>query len=363
MDNVLLVANSVYQLFTAIHMRTTILSQGEAELILTDVTPGLPACRERLAGTGLFHRILLGETARWCKQYAGAKGAALDAAFQDPPSTLHWLLSDELGRYTAVYFANFDPFARLLACWFSQESCRFFCYEDGFSAYVIDFLRGDRAPINRHPAGRKIQDKLAGMLLYEPRLARRGDGVANLPLPKVRREDGRLKDVLNYVFAYRKPEDLEPFIFLEQSFRAEGIATNDIALMELCRQAVGPGRFLVKPHPRNPENLPRQLGLTRKYPGNAPWELFLLNEDPMACTVLTVCSNGALTSRLVFGLETPVVMLYRLFTGKVLWKEDAALHQYLRQFQCQFAGRNYYVPKTPYELTDILTYLGGKYGN
>ena len=187
--------------------------------------------------------------------------------------------------------------------------------------------------------------------------------MANLPLPKVRREDGRLKDVLNYVFAYRKPEDLEPFIFLEQSFRAEGIATNDIALMELCRQAVGPGRFLVKPHPRNPENLPRQLGLTRKYPGNAPWELFLLNEAPMACTVLTVCSNGALTSRLVFGLETPVVMLYRLFTGKVLWKEDAALHQYLRQFQCQFAGRNYYVPKTPYELTDILTYLGGKYGN
>ena len=96
MDNVLLVVNSVYQLFTAIHMRTTILSQGEAELILTDVTPGLPECRERLAGTGLFHRILLGETARWCKQYAGAKGAALDAAFQDPPSTLHWLLSDEL---------------------------------------------------------------------------------------------------------------------------------------------------------------------------------------------------------------------------------------------------------------------------
>ena len=324
------------------------------------VRPRRPAA---LAGAGLFHRILLGSTAQWCRQYAGAKGAALDAAFQDPPSTLHWLLSDELGRYTAVYFANFDPFARLLACWFSQESCRFFCYEDGFSAYVIDFLRGDRAPINRHPAGRKIQDKLAGMLLYEPRLARRGDGVANLPLPKVRREDGRLKDVLNYVFAYRKPEDLEPFIFLEQSFRAEGIATNDIALMELCRQAMGPGRFLVKPHPRNPENLPRQLGLTRKYPGNAPWELFLLNEAPMACTVLTVCSNGALTSRLVFGLETPVVMLYRLFTGKVLWKEDAALHQYLRQFQCQFAGRNYYVPKTPYELTDILTYLGGKYGN
>ena len=49
MANVLLVANSVYQLCAASHMRTTILSQGEAGLILTDVTPGLPECRERLA--------------------------------------------------------------------------------------------------------------------------------------------------------------------------------------------------------------------------------------------------------------------------------------------------------------------------
>ena len=51
------------------------------------------------------------------------------------------------------------------------------------------------------------------------------------------------------------------FIFLEQSFRAEGLQNNDLALMRECREAVGPGRFIVKPHPRNPENVPLQLGL------------------------------------------------------------------------------------------------------
>ena len=184
MDNVLLVANSVYQLFTAIHMRTTILSQGEAELILTDVTPGLPECRERLAGTGLFHRILLGETARWCKQYAGAKGAALDAAFQDPPSTLHWLLSDELGRYTAVYFANFDPFARLLACWFSQESCRFFCYEDGFPPMSSTSSGGTGRPLTATRRGGKFRISWQGCYCTSPAWPGGGTGWPTSPCPR-----------------------------------------------------------------------------------------------------------------------------------------------------------------------------------
>ena len=131
--------------------------------------------------------------------------------------------------------------------------------------------------------------------------------------------------------------------------------------MRLCQQAVGPGRFLVKPHPRNPENVPFQLGLTRKYPTEAPWELFLFNENPEHCTTITVCSNAALTSRIVFGMDVNAVMLYRLFEGKILWKEDAILKQYLRKFRRQFAGNNYYVPQTVYELQDILTYLGGRH--
>ena len=66
----------------------------------------------------------------------------------------------------------------------------------------------------------------------------------------------------------------------------------------------------------------------------------------------------ALTGRLVFGMDIPTVMLYRLFEGKVLWKEDAVLSRYLQRFRRQFAGKNYYVPQTVYELKAVLGYLG-----
>ena len=62
--------------------------------------------------------------------------------------------------YVEIYFSNFDPFLRMLACQYYTLPCEFVCYEDGFSSYVIDYLREDRAAINRHPEGQKIRDKV-----------------------------------------------------------------------------------------------------------------------------------------------------------------------------------------------------------
>ena len=258
-----------------------------------------------------------------------------------------------------MLFPNFDWLARLLAC---RYSCPFYWVEDGFSSYVIDFARPDRSAVNRHPLGARLGERTEAALLYEPRLAMRGDGRKNLPLPKLSRQDGALRELLNFVFAYHPPQDLPPFLFLEQSFRAENIRGNDLELMAQCQQAVGPGRFGVKPHPRNGDHLPQALGLSRKVDLSVPWELFLLNQEPPRPAVLTVCSNGALSGRLCLGLEDDTVMLYKLYTGKVLWKENQVLSRYLEAFRRQFAGRNYYVPETVFELRNVLKVLGGQYG-
>lgn len=358
-DRVLMIANSVYQLMTAVHIRQNLLPECQVDLIVTDITPSLSGCAERIRQTSLFHRVIyavIGETNR----KIGGGEEELSAVFRDIPQWLQWSLSEELDDYSQIYFSNYDLFIRMLACRYYHSPCEFLCYEDGFSSYVIDFLRSDRALVNRHAEGRKIKDKVKRVLLYEPRLAMRRDGLPNCAIPKIDPDDRKLRERLNYIFDYRRPDWCADFLFLEQSFRAEKIKTNDLELMEECRQTVGSARFAVKPHPRNPENLPLQRGLTRKIAGDAPWELFLLNEQPREITVITVCSNAALSSRLLFGMDIHTVMLYRLFQGKVLWKEDDRLAQYLRRFRRQFAGKQYYVPETVYELRSILGYLGGQ---
>lgn len=357
----LLVASSVYHLLTAVNLKHTRLGEEEADLVVTDLTPSLPGLIPRLRETGLFSRVIPAHVRELSGEYPMDREDEVARCFEERDQVLRWVLGEELEPgYRQVIFPNFDWLSRLLACRYRQTP--FYWMEDGFSSYVIDFLRKDRAAVNRHPLAGELAGALAGVLLYEPRLAMRGDGVPNLPLPKLSPEDRELRGKLNFIFDYHSPRNLPPFLFLEQSFRAEGISSNDLELMEECQQTVGESRFGVKPHPRNGDHLPWQLGLSPKVVLEAPWELVLLNEGPNRCTVLTVCSNGALSGRLCLGLDQNTVLLYKLFRGKVLWKEDRQLTRYLETYRRQFAGKNTYVPETVYELRSILNYLGGSYG-
>ena len=149
--NALFLVNSVYQLLTAVHLKRTLLQNREADLLLTDVTPALPRLRGRLEETGLFARVILAKGAELQGRCHLNRPAELDACFQNQEALLRGALSGELGEYGEIYFANFDVLARLLACRYDHLPCRFYWYEDGFSSYVIDYLRPDRAAANRHP--------------------------------------------------------------------------------------------------------------------------------------------------------------------------------------------------------------------
>ena len=84
--------------------------------------------------------------------------------------------------------------------------------------------------------------------------------------------------------------------------------------------------------------MPQRVGLSRRAELRVPWELFLLNEGPDRCCLVTVCSNGALSGRLCLGLDGNTVLLYKLYTGKVLWKENHTLARFLEAYRRQFAA-------------------------
>ena len=66
----LVAVNSVYQLLTAVHMRRTILCDGETDLLLTDTTPKLMDYLPRLKETGLFRRVISAKTKELSRKYA-----------------------------------------------------------------------------------------------------------------------------------------------------------------------------------------------------------------------------------------------------------------------------------------------------
>lgn len=353
----LMIVNSIYQLLNAINLKNTILDDEIVDIVLTDVTSKLKDYIPRLNDCKMFRKVIFASVFQLNQEHAAAKEPGVSECFKNSESILNWYLNEELDVYDYVYFANYDIFTRILAYHWYDMPCEFIAFEDGFSSYVINYLDYKRAKINQHTDGIKIKDKVKRIYLYEPHLAVRNDNIRNIQLPKINRNNKELIEILNYVFDYQGMKDCFKFIFLEQSFRAEGIKGNDIELMKECVTEVGYEQFIVKPHPRNIENRSFNLGISSKSIGDAPWELFLLNGDFNNKIVITVCSNAALTSRIVFGMDINTVMLYELYNGKVLWKEDDILKQYLKKFKKQFAGENYYIPRTIFELRNTLKYL------
>lgn len=119
----LVAVNSVYQLLTAVHMRRTILCDGETDLLLTDTTPKLMDYLPRLKETGLFRRVISAKTKELSRKYAVGSMEEISEGYRSIPSIFRWVLSDELDDYGAIYFANFDTFMRMLACQYYDQPC------------------------------------------------------------------------------------------------------------------------------------------------------------------------------------------------------------------------------------------------
>ena len=70
---ILIIANSIYQLLTAVHMKLSIFKDYKADLIITDITPQLKECLPRIKDTGLFDKVIFAATKEINKKYAAAK--------------------------------------------------------------------------------------------------------------------------------------------------------------------------------------------------------------------------------------------------------------------------------------------------
>ncbi len=208
----LLVASSVYHLLTAVNLKHTRLGAEEADLVVTDLTPSLPGLIPRLRETGLFSRVIPAHVRELSGEYPMDREEEVARCFEERDQVLRWVLGEELEPgYRQVIFPNFDWLSRLLACRYRQTP--FYWMEDGFSSYVIDFLRKDRAAVNRHPLAGELAGALAGVLLYEPRLAMRGRGSQSAPCPSFPQRTGNCGKAELYLQLSLAPESAPLSLF------------------------------------------------------------------------------------------------------------------------------------------------------
>ena len=322
----LFVCNSVYQILVAMWIQYACCGDTPADMIVSDHMNGGEALCKRLRKSSMFENVYYVENVSFAKFQKRIHRLERIEASLMPNRFLDRFVHLE-HRYSSIYLANVDYFSQLLfdAASHKNPEVKLFIYEDGLFTYSRLYEKdyaGTYIPVtqplkkflHRHIyRKRTIYGHVAGMLLFNPDNMNWTPPFPVQALLKIDRTDEQFRTLCNLVFDYSQSVDQydRKYIFMEESFYAEGAALNDLEVIEQLAQRVGKDNIMVKIHPRNPENRFASLGFKTNKNTSIPWEVILMNlENASDKRLITVSSSSILNPILIFGLPIKAYSIY-----------------------------------------------------
>lgn len=322
----LFVCNSVYQILVALWIRCAYHGDEPADMLVSDHLNGGQQLCDRIRQTGFFDHVCYVQTVEFAKfQKRISRFERIEASLLPNRFLKRFVSLDD--RYSNVYLANVDYFSQLLfdAVAHRNPAVKLYIYEDGLFTYSrlyeADYV-STHIPVT-HPVKqflhryiyrkRTIYGNVAGMLLFNPDNISWKPPFPIPPLRKIDRENESFRALCNLVFGYDESVDRydRKYIFMEESFYAEGAVLNDLEVIEQLAQRVGRENIMVKIHPRNPENRFAALGYQTNTNTSIPWEVILMNLGDISDKYLiTVSSSSVMNPILIFGLPVKVYSIY-----------------------------------------------------
>lgn len=324
----LYICNSVYQLLVAMWIKRSRNSDIPGDLIVSNHLNNGCALAERIAAEGCFRNVYHVESldyARYRTPFSTKERYREELA---PLKVLsaYWKNAD---TYSRVYMANPDRFSQLAFNALSRKNrnLKVVLFEDGMLTYSPMFrkdVEASRIELDRMLKRiayrfvfrrRSICDHVSEILMFHPKDLDWEPWFPVSELAKIDCDDEPFRMMCNRVFGYDDSVDQydRKYLFMEESFAAEGVPINDVQLLTQLAQRVGKDNVMVKIHPRNPINRFAAEGFKTNRNTSIPWELIVMNlGDISDMTLVTVASSSVLNPMMIFGKKVRAYSLYNL---------------------------------------------------
>ncbi len=321
--NILIICNTPYQIFVAAWFKFSILKDVAVDIVISDQMNDSENLANNLKDISFFQNVY----------YVKSKALNCKTAIQKLQTVISplrllkkYIIINK--KYDAVYASNLDAFAKLI--FHSIKNCRlqkysnrnldFYIFEDGISTYSKQFekqyinLKNNKQFLfvrNKN----KIHSNLKGVCVFDKDAIMWEPNAPIIEIPKIDIDNLNFKNTVNSIFDYKNMSDVykEKYIFLEESFFAEGYEINDVEVIEAIADIVGKENIMVKIHPRNPVNRFQKLGYKTNINTTIPWEVIVLNQNLGEKILLTFASSAVLNPLRLFGQNTKVYSLYKCF--------------------------------------------------
>ena len=237
-------------------------------------------------------------------------------------------------NYDHIFVSNLDGFTKLFfsAALKQNPNVNVHIFEDGLSTYSKLFgswFRNSGRPAYDLLHGvlydyvyqkKYIKDYIKNIWLLTPELLQWNPGVPVKTVEKINPKDTVYLEICNKVFGYYDSKDVydKKYIFMEESFFADGKEIPDVELVNQIAERVGKENIMVKIHPRNPVNRFAEQGYKTNVDTGIPWELICMNMLNMDKKVLlTVSSNSILNPVMILGIPVKAYSLYSVINRMI----------------------------------------------
>lgn len=325
MNRQLFVCNSVYQVLVAMWIKYIYHQREVSDLIISDHMNGAKTLTENIKKTGIFDQVYYVESSAFARHKILFDRKQRIMMSMCPQHVLKNFVKLN-AKYTELYMANVDFFSQLLfdALAHQYSRLKLIIFEDGLFTYsrlYEEDYKSTYIPVKSlikkwlHSIvyrKKTIYGNVTKLLVFNP------ENMVWIPefqveqLKKIDSQDDTFRKLCNQAFAYDKSTDVydKKYIFLEESFFAEGVQIDDLEVIEKLAERVGRDKIMVKIHPRNPHNRFLELGYKTNQDTSIPWELIIMNVDMSDKVLITISSSSILNPILILGQGVKAYSIY-----------------------------------------------------
>lgn len=322
----LFICNSIYQVLVVLWMKYTNYASIPSDIIISDHMNDSEMISKKIEECGLFENVYYVKSEDYAKFRKKINRLERIEASLIPNHYLKKIVCLNK-KYSELFVANVDYFSQLVFDAISHKNNKtaLSIYEDGMftysKLYELDY-RGTQISVNgfvkkfihKYIYRKKtIFGNISHVYVFNPNNMKWTPPCVVKELKKIDCTDIEFKKICNKVFSYEENMDEydKKYIFMEESFYAEGCPINDLTILNRLSERVGKENIMVKIHPRNPENRFAKHGYKTNKNTSIPWEVILMNlEDISDKVLITISSSSVLNPILIFGKKVKVYSIY-----------------------------------------------------
>lgn len=293
----LIIANTYFQLITAINLALNNLSKDINDIVVTDCSIGMDEKIDLIKKNNLFENVYFFESRKLINDKKVKK--YLNYLFNRKK-----ILNNRINNfYDEIIFYNLDILCYSLIDELYKNNKRLICsrYDEGFSTYTIDRKNNKINDILRFLLFKKnINKSIKKIYLYHPELLCYKTNYKIKKIPNIDKKNLQLKESLNSIFNYKEYNFKQKYIFFEESFFCDNKGIEDYDLIMNIVEIVGKENLIIKLHPRNRVDRFSEQGIKVWESTGIPWEIYQMNEDYSNKIFMTISSGSILASKLYF---------------------------------------------------------------